>query len=32
MNYAESAEPFGEDEVVLVDSVCNVLASKNLEK
>ena len=26
MNYAESSEPFGEDEVVLVDSACNVLA------
>ncbi len=24
MNYAESAEPFVEDEVVLVDSACNV--------
>ena len=26
MNYAESSEPFGEDEVVLIDSACNVLA------
>ena len=26
MNYAESSEPFGEDEVILVDSACNVLA------
>ncbi len=26
MNYAESSEPFGEDEMILVDSACNVLA------
>jgi hypothetical protein len=26
MNYAESSEPFREDEVVLMDSACNVLA------
>jgi hypothetical protein len=26
MNYAESSEPVGEDDVVLVDSACNVLA------
>jgi hypothetical protein len=26
MNYAESSEPFGEDEVILVDCACNVLA------
>jgi hypothetical protein len=26
MNYTEFSEPFGEDDVVLVDSACNVLA------
>lgn len=31
MNYVKSSEPFGEDNVVLTDSVCNVLAI-NLEQ
>jgi hypothetical protein len=26
MNYAESSDPFEENDVVLVDSACNVLA------
>ncbi len=26
INYAESSEPFRENEVVLIDSACNVLA------